>query len=118
MRAGQGRCWQPRSTMSTSNMFWACDSPQGSCESLCPRRSERVVFHGDGCTHRFPLDVNERSHRRPAIVNGTPTARLALKHGQPMPQRGILCLKSYLDLKREATGFKKRNISATIVADD
>jgi hypothetical protein len=34
-----------------------------------------------------------------------------------MPQRGILCFNRLLDLKGAATRFKKRNISATIVAD-
>jgi hypothetical protein len=34
-----------------------------------------------------------------------------------MPERGFSASSRLLDLKSEATKFKKRNISATIVAD-
>jgi hypothetical protein len=47
--------------------------------------------HGDGCTHRFPLDVNERSHRRAAM-----SMRIECFPSEPTRSSGItkqkLCL--------------------------
>jgi hypothetical protein len=45
------------------------------------------------------------------------TAHLALQHGQLLPERDILRLKSALGLKSEETRFKNRKISPTTVAD-
>jgi hypothetical protein len=66
------------------------------------------------------IDGNQRySWMKQTIAVGEldAAAHLALQHGQLVSERGILCFKSALGLEERGDQVKKRNISATIVAD-
>ena len=70
-----------------------------------------------GLEHRRKPTIQQDKEQAIAVRELDATAHLALQHRQLMPQRGFSASNRLLGLRSEVIRFKKRNISATIVAD-